>query len=222
MTIGRRALILGALGFLGGCSSSQRLAGAQDEFSLGGLFPNSPELSAYAAMTDEPYPVPAINLSTVKQRFLRREVEFTTTEKPGTLVIDSANRYAYLVQPNGRALRYGVGVGKTEALQFKGEAVVGRKAKWPRWTPTADMIEREPRYVKFASGMEGGAENPLGPRALYLYKNGRDTLFRLHGTLQPSTIGSMVSSGCVRFINQDIIDLYDRVPVGTKVVVLQS
>lgn len=225
MTISRRIFLGGVTGLLGGCSSSERLteaSGSSEPFSLSGLFPGSPETSAYAAVGGEPYPVPAVDLTTVKQRFLRREVAYDTDEKPGTIVIDSGNRYAYLVRKNGRAIRYGVGVGKTEAFQFKGEAVIARKAAWPRWTPTSDMIEREPRYVKYAGGMDGGTGNPLGARAMYLYKDGRDTLFRLHGTLDPSTIGSMVSSGCIRFINQDVIDLYRRVPVGTRVVVLES
>jgi lipoprotein-anchoring transpeptidase ErfK/SrfK len=100
---------------------------------------------------------------------------------------------------------------------------VARKAEWPRWTPTPDMIRREPaRYARFAGGLAGGADNPLGPRALYLYRDGRDTLYRLHGTTEPWTIGTMVSSGCVRLLNQDIIDLYGRVPVGTRVVVLPA
>jgi lipoprotein-anchoring transpeptidase ErfK/SrfK len=114
-------------------------------------------------------------------------------------------------------------VGREEGFTFRGEAIIARKAEWPRWTPTKDMIAREPeRYGPYRNGMPGGEGNPLGPRALYLYKDGRDTLYRLHGTLEPRTIGSMVSSGCIRLLNQDIIDLYDRVPVGTKVIVLPT
>ena len=131
-------------------------------------------------------------------------------------------RRLYLVQSGGRALRYAVGVGREEALNFRGSAVIGRKAEWPRWIPTADMINKTPRYAAYAGGMPGGLENPLGARALYLYVGDRDSYFRIHGTNEPTTIGSAVSSGCIRLFNQDIIDLYNRVPPGAPVVVLQS
>jgi lipoprotein-anchoring transpeptidase ErfK/SrfK len=131
-------------------------------------------------------------------------------------------RRLYLVEEGGRALRYGVGVGRSEALNFRGSAVIGRKEKWPRWTPTATMVAAIPRYRAYAGGMEGGPDNPLGPRALYLYRDGRDTYFRIHGTIEPETIGTAVSSGCIRLFNQDILDLFERVPVGTHVTVVQG
>lgn len=175
----------------------------------------------YGPIDSEPFPVPAVDLNEVDPRFWRREVRYTTPYHPGTIVVDPHRRYAYLVKEGGRAIRYGVGVGKTEAFNFQGEAVIARKAEWPRWTPTANMIRREPeRYGPYADGLEGGPHNPLGARALYLYRDSRDTLYRLHGTNEPWSIGQMVSSGCVRFLNHDIIDLYRRVPVDTKVVVL--
>ena len=156
-------------------------------------------------------------------QYFRQEVLYRTREKPGTIVVDPNDRFLYLVQGGDRALRYGVGVGRVEAFNFRGEARIGRKAEWPRWTPTPDMIAREPeRYGPYSGGMPGGEGNPLGARALYLYKDGRDTHYRLHGTIEPSTIGTKVSSGCVRLMNQDIIDLYQRVPVGAKVVVLPA
>lgn len=177
----------------------------------------------YAAIDTEPFPVPAVDLTQVDPKFLRREVAYATAEQPGTIVVEPGQRYAYLVMPRGRALRYGVGVGKDEAFNFQGQAIIARKAEWPRWTPTPNMIRREPeRYAQYAGGVPGGEINPLGPRALYLYRDGRDTLYRLHGTTEPWTIGTMVSSGCVRLMNQDIIDLYRRVPVDTKVVVRQT
>jgi lipoprotein-anchoring transpeptidase ErfK/SrfK len=177
----------------------------------------------YAALEGEPFPIPAIDISEMDPRFLRQIVSYPTQQQPGTVVVDLERRHAYLVGENGRALRYGVGVGKQEAFNFQGTALVGRKAHWPRWTPTPNMIRREPdRYARFASGLAGGLDNPLGPRALYLYRDGVDTLYRLHGTVEPWTIGTMVSSGCVRLMNQDIVDLYRRVPVGSKVVVLPS
>ena len=177
-------------------------------------------LRMYGPILDEPFPVAAMDLRRVDPRWWRQEVADPTGEKPGTIVVDTPAHYLYLVMEGGRALRYGVGVGKDEALVFRGNAYIGRKAEWPRWTPTQSMIKREPdRYGPYAGGMPGGPENPLGPRALYLYRDGRDTLFRLHGTTEPYTIGTNVSSGCIRLMNQDIIDLYARVPTGTRVVV---
>ena len=177
-------------------------------------------LRMYGPILDEPFPVAAMDLRRVDPRWWRQEVADPTGEKPGTIVVDTPAHYLYLVMEGGRALRYGVGVGKDEALVFRGNAYIGRKAEWPRWTPTQSMIKREPeRYGPYAGGMPGGLENPLGPRALYLYRDGRDTLFRLHGTTEPYTIGTNVSSGCIRLMNQDIIDLYARVPTGTRVIV---
>lgn len=177
----------------------------------------------YAAIDTEPFPVPAIDLRRVKTRYLRREVAYPTDQPPGTIVVDPADRFAYLTLERGRALRYGVGVGKVEAFNFQGEATIARKAEWPGWRPTDNMIARDPeRYGPLSNGLPGGSGNPLGPRALYLYRNGRDTYYRLHGTVEPWTIGTMVSSGCVRLLNQDIIDLYARVPIGTKVIVLPA
>ncbi len=139
---------------------------------------------------------------------------------PGTIVVDPRNHFLYLQLRWGKARRYGVGVGKA-GLAFKGIAVVGRKAKWPRWTPTKNMIRREPKkYARFAGGVPGGPSNPLGARALYLYRGKRDTMYRIHGTNQPSSIGRSVSNGCIRMINAHVKDLYNRVPVGAKVVVL--
>ena len=146
----------------------------------------------------------------------------TPRKQPGTIVVDTANRYLYLVRENGRALRYGIGVG-ADGMKWAGRAQVGRKAEWPRWTPTAAMIKRDPeRNRPWANGMPPGLTNPLGPRALYLFQDGRDTLYRIHGTTEPDTIGAAVSSGCIRMLNQDILDLYSRVPVGTPVVVLSD
>jgi lipoprotein-anchoring transpeptidase ErfK/SrfK len=180
-------------------------------------------LRMYGPVTSEPYPVAAMDLRRVDPKWWRQEVAYFTTERPGTIVVDTPAHYLYLVMENGRALRYGIGVGKDEALVFRGDATIGRKAEWPRWTPTKSMIAREPdRYGPWANGMGAGPENPLGPRALYLYKNGADTLFRIHGTTEPYTIGTNVSSGCIRLMNQDIIDLYARVPSGTRVTVINA
>jgi lipoprotein-anchoring transpeptidase ErfK/SrfK len=180
------------------------------------------DLARYGAIENEPFRVPAVSLEDLRPRNLRQLVDYPTSQPPGTLVVDPGSRFLYLVQEGGKALRYGVGVGR-EGLEFTGSATVQRKAQWPRWTPTPDMIRREPkRYAKWAGGMAGGADNPLGARALYLFKDGRDTLYRIHGTNEPDTIGEAVSSGCIRMMNQDVIDLYNRIPKGAKVVVLPA
>ncbi len=138
----------------------------------------------------------------------------------GTVVVDPQNRFLYLVESSTQARRYGVGVGRA-GLAFKGKAEVLRKVKWPSWRPTNNMIRRSPqKYARFAKGVPGGLSNPLGARALYLYRNGRDTMYRIHGTNNPSSIGKAVSNGCIRMLNEHVKDLYERVPMGTQVVVI--
>jgi lipoprotein-anchoring transpeptidase ErfK/SrfK len=178
--------------------------------------------SDYGAFQDSAYTVPAVDLSTIDPSLLRQEVAWRGHERPGSIVVNVPERRLYLVEGGGRALRYAVGVGREEALNFQGSAVIGRKEEWPRWTPTADMMAAMPRYRPYAGGMVGGLGNPLGARALYLYRDGRDTYFRVHGTNEPESIGHAVSSGCIRLFNQDIIDLYNRVPVGAHVTVVQG
>jgi lipoprotein-anchoring transpeptidase ErfK/SrfK len=145
-------------------------------------------------------------------QFRRQLVDYQTKEPVGTIIIDTANTYLYLVMPKGKAMRYGIGVGR-EGFTWSGAERISRMAEWPDWHPPSEMIERQPYLPRF---MAGGPGNPLGARALYLGK----TLYRIHGTNQPSTIGSFVSSGCIRLVNNDIEDLYQRVTVGTRVVVL--
>jgi lipoprotein-anchoring transpeptidase ErfK/SrfK len=177
---------------------------------------------AYSALADEPYPVPDIDLKGIDPEMLRQVVDYRSAEPVGTIVIDTAARHLYLVQEGGKALRYGVGVGKA-GLAFRGDATIRRKAEWPHWTPTPDMIKRDPeRYASYTRGLDGGLGNPLGARAMYLYQGDRDTLFRIHGTNEPQTIGHAISSGCIRLMNQDVIDLFRRVPVGTRVAVVQT
>jgi len=174
----------------------------------------------YAALDSEKFRVEAVDVSGMDSRFLRQEVDYRTAETPGTIVVDPHGRFLYFVEKGGKAIRYGVGVGRA-GLEFTGTASVQVKKTWPHWTPTPAMIAREPtRYAKWAKGMEGGEGNPLGARALYLFKGGNDTRYRIHGTTEPQSIGHAVSSGCIRMMNQDIIDLYNRVPLGSKVVVL--
>lgn len=138
----------------------------------------------------------------------------------GTIVVDPRNKFLYLVEVAGTARRYGVGVGRA-GLAWSGTAEIARKAKWPSWTPTSNMIKRDPgKYARYAGGMKGGRGNPLGSRALYLYRDGRDTFYRIHGTTEPWTIGRAVSNGCIRMLNEHVEELYERVPVGTSVIVL--
>lgn len=177
--------------------------------------------SIYNARIDNGFPVNAINTNRFNPEFLRTEVAFDLPYPPGTIVVDPSNFFCYFVLPEHRAIRYGVGVARSAATDFQGEATIGRKAIWPSWHPTATMVQKQPqKYGHLTDGMKGGPNNPLGARALYLYRGGADTLFRLHGTVEPWSIGKRVSSGCIRFLNQDIIDLYERVPVGTRAVVL--
>ncbi|MCW5713820.1 MAG: L,D-transpeptidase [Bauldia sp.] len=176
----------------------------------------------YGPIYNEPFPIGAVDLTGLDPRYYRQEVFYATPEPTGTIVVDTAARYLYLVGENSRALRYGVGVG-LEGLAFEGVGVIQRKAMWPSWRPTTSMIAREPeRYGPLADGMPPGPMNPLGSRALYLYRNGVDTLFRIHGSMEVASIGRSVSSGCIRLLNQDVIDLYGRVPIGSRVVVVQQ
>ncbi|HEV7338937.1 MULTISPECIES: L,D-transpeptidase [Bosea] len=160
---------------------------------------------------DEPGRVSTEEVTITEGPYARQMVFFRSNEAPGTVVIHSAERFLYVVQPNNRALRYGIGVGR-EGFQWSGLVQVSRKAEWPDWRPPPEMLQRQPYLPRF---MAGGPGNPMGARALYL----GSTVFRVHGTNQPETIGQSISSGCFRLANGDIIDLYSRVPLGTKVVV---
>ena len=167
---------------------------------------------------DEPYPVKAVNTEKIDPQFLKQTVQNTTGEGPGTIVIIPSERHLYYVQSDGTAIRYGVGVGR-EGFGWSGEAYIRRKLEWPDWHPPAEMVARDPHARPYADGMPGGPGNPLGARSLTLWQGDKDTLYRIHGTVEPYSIGKAVSSGCIRMLNQDVIDLYERVPLGTKVVV---
>jgi lipoprotein-anchoring transpeptidase ErfK/SrfK len=146
-------------------------------------------------------------------KWARTVVFYRTAEAPGTIIVQTNERYLYVVQPGGRALRYGIGVGR-EGFQWQGLVKITRKMEWPDWTPPEEMIERQPYLPRW---MAGGPGNPLGARAMYL----GTTVYRIHGTNQPTTIGTQVSSGCFRLTNPDVSDLYDRIPIGTKVIIRQ-
>jgi len=201
----------------------KRKSPKNDRGSLFGLSdPALKNINDYGARVDGGFSVAAIPVSKVNKRFYRQEVKYRTSHKPGTLIVDPHGRFLYLVMKGGKAMRYGIGVGKA-GFEWQGTAKVGWKQAWPKWTPPAEMIERRPELAKWGvdhGGMPGGIDNPLGARALYLFQNGKDTLYRLHGTPQWESIGTAASSGCIRLMNQDVIDLYKRVPSGATVVVL--
>ena len=170
--------------------------------------------SAISSVEEQPGYVPTPSDEQLPTLYQRQMVFYRTAEAPGTIIVDTADRHLYLIQGDSRAIRYGIGVGR-EGFQWEGLQRVVRKAEWPDWVPPAEMIARQPYLPRF---MAGGPGNPLGARAMYL----GTTVYRIHGTNQPNTIGSAVSSGCIRLVNPDVIDLYSRVPVGTKVIVQQK
>lgn len=217
---------------LAGCTSTGR------DRKPGGATPPPPEppapslgspASMYGPITDGGHAIPAVPWEKIDKRYLRQVVSDPTGEAPGTVVVDTGNHFLYVVQRFGRAVRYGVGLGR-QGFEWSGNGVIEWKQPWPRWHPPVEMIERQPELKKYTTeydpktkewkgGMEPGVRNPLGARALYIYQNGKDTLYRLHGSPEWASIGKSVSSGCVRLINQDVIDLYDRVAEKSPIVV---
>ena len=175
-------------------------------------------IAMYAEKPYERFPIPRAEIEKIDPQFYRQLVTDPTGELPGTVVVDTTNRFLYLVMDNGQALRYGVGVGR-DGFLWSGRGTIAYKKEWPTWTPPSEMIDRQPELEQYRNGMEPGLMNPLGARALYIFDNGRDTLYRLHGNNDPYAIGKAVSSGCIRLLNQDIIDLYSRVPAGTRILV---
>ncbi len=175
----------------------------------------------YSATTDDGFALPAIPYQKIDQQFLRQIVPDPTGARPGTVVVDTSSHHLYVVREGGMAIRYGVGLGR-EGFEWSGNAVIQWKQHWPKWTPPDEMVARDPKLEPYSAangGMPGGLQNPLGARALYLFQDGKDTLFRLHGSPEWWSIGKSVSSGCVRLMNQDVIDLYNRVPNQTPVLV---
>jgi len=186
--------------------------------------PSSPEAGGYDPALLPPeeseadFVIEAVNPKIIPHEYRRQEVPFDEPVEPGTIIVDPTNRFLYHVLEPGRAMRYGVGVGK-QGFEWSGNAIVGMKRRWPRWVPPHDMVSRNKLAKKWANGMPGGPENPLGARALYLFENSADTLYRIHGTIEPESIGKAASSGCIRMLNEDIVSLYDRVEIGTPVIV---
>lgn len=183
--------------------------------------PSPTVVAAYGPMPNEQFPLPAIDISKVPERYWRQQVPYPTAERPGTIIVDIDDFYLYLVQEGGMAMRYGVGLGRA-GFEWSGRGTVAYKRKWPKWTPPDEMIERQPELEKWSvrnGGMPPGLQNPLGARALYIFQDGVDTLYRIHGSPEYWTIGKAVSSGCVRMLQQDVIDLYERVPPPAPIIV---
>jgi lipoprotein-anchoring transpeptidase ErfK/SrfK len=189
-------------------------------FALVATAASADPLNLFPFAPQQPAPPPVMSYAAPEQpdegmrdaRLRRQIVDYRTVEAPGTVIIDTPHTYLYYVLGNGRAIRYGIGVGR-EGFTWSGTQTISRKAEWPDWTPPPEMVQRQPYLPRF---MAGGPENPLGARAMYL----GGTMYRIHGTNAPSTIGGHVSSGCIRMVNEDVIDLFGRVNIGTKVVVL--
>jgi lipoprotein-anchoring transpeptidase ErfK/SrfK len=203
----RSAVSLGALG-LAGCATSGDMSLAEAE-------------RVYGPVPHERFPIPAVNVSKIDPKYLRRTVRYDSSEAVGTIIIDPRHYYVYRIEGGGSATRYGANVGRAGFL-WSGDAYIGRKAEWPIWTPPKEMILRQPEAAPYAGGMAPGLDNPLGARTLYLYQNGAYMLYTIYSTIRPETIGKGISSGCVGLLTQDMIDLYSKTTVNTKVVVLPA
>jgi len=211
--LNRRSFLLGSaagLGALGlaGCATTDGMSRAEAE-------------KVYGAVPDEKFPIPAVDVTKFDPKYYRKTVRYASDEAPGTIIVDPGKYYVYRIEGAGNATRYGANVGR-EGFLWSGDAYVGRKAEWPVWTPPKEMIQRQPEARKYAGGMPGGLDNPLGARTLYLYQSGKYTLYTIYSTSDPETIGTGVTSGCTGLLSQDMIDLYSRTPVKTKVVVLPT
>lgn len=202
--ISRRSLLLGALGTTAVASNAKAHSAINTFLASRNMDPTTAAQQGFR----------------IDRQWMPQTVSYSGRERAGTIVIDVANKYLYHVEDGGTARRYGIGVGR-DGFRWSGAAVVGRKAEWPTWTPPRAMIRRQPELQEWAGGMPGGEDNPLGARALYLYRGGRDTLYRIHGTNAPWTIGQAMSSGCIRMVNAHVEELYERVRVGSRVVVRQ-
>ena len=222
--LSRRSFLSLTAAGLSGAALSACTTGSR-EIAAGPPPAPEPDLGSYAAMysarQDGGFMLPAIPIERMDRRFLRQMVPDPTGERPGTIVVDTSSHFLYLVREGGQAMRYGVGLGRA-GFEWSGRAAVQWKQAWPKWTPPDEMIARQPELAKYSAdngGMAPGLDNPLGARALYIFQDGEDTLYRVHGSPEWWSIGKSVSSGCVRLVNQDIIDLYNRVPNSTPIMV---
>ncbi|AKR55032.1 ErfK/YbiS/YcfS/YnhG family protein [Devosia sp. H5989] len=214
--LNRRAFLVGsaaAVGALGlaGCTS----------FGGGPVMSYAEAEKVYGPVPDERFPIPAVNVKKINPKYFRRTVRYDSKEAVGTIIVDPRNYYVYRIAGDGYATRYGANVGR-DGFRWSGDAYVGRKAEWPVWTPPKEMIARQPEAAKYAGGMAPGLDNPLGARTLYLYQDGVYTLYTIYSTRVAETIGKGISSGCIGLLTQDMLDLYEKTPVNTKVVVLKA
>ena len=225
-----RRLLLTGIGAtaLSACSPTLEMPSLElDDFTTGSI-PMRPQISIdkgvtssdvmYASFADEGFVLPAVPYQKVQKEFRRQIVVDPTGEQPGTIVVRLSERHLYYVLPGGEALRYGVGIGR-DGFRWSGRANIQYGKKWPVWTPPPEMIARKPELEKWRGGQPGGLDNPLGARAMYIYQNNEDTGYRVHGSPEWWTIGQAMSSGCVRMINQDVIDLFNRVSGKSPIVV---
>ncbi|WP_020174837.1 L,D-transpeptidase [Methyloferula stellata] len=201
------AASLGTLGLAGCVSDDDRL--------------RAEAAKLYGPVPTEKFPIPAADLSKVDPKYFRQTVRYASNEAPGTIIVDPSHYYVYRIEGDGNATRYGANVGRSGFL-WSGEAYVGRKSEWPIWTPPKEMIARQPEARQYAGGMPPGLDNPLGARTLHLYQNGVYTLYTIYSTSDPETIGTNITSGCTGLLTQDMLDLYPRTPVKTKVIVLPA
>ena len=178
-----------------------------------------PAGQTFYATADDAHPITPIGPGVIPDRYMRRVVPYANNLNPGAIVVDSNNRFLYVKIDRGRAMRFGVSVGRA-GFGWSGHAQIMRKVMWPKWTPPKSMIARDKSLAKYANGMPGGPDNPLGARALYLYQNGKDTLYRIHGTNKPTSIGKAASSGCIRMLNEDVVEVFKYARIRTDVYVL--
>lgn len=221
--VGRRSVLVG-LGTMAvsGCVAVPREAPLASVAPAPAPEPTPVVPPMYYAMPHERFPIPAVDVTQLDERFWRTEVDYPTDEKPGTLIVDTPGKYLYHVKPGGRATRYGIGVGR-DGFSWAGRAIMAYRREWPRWTPPDSMVARQPELEPYSianGGMDPGLKNPLGARALYIHEDGKDTLYRIHGSPEAFSIGKAVSSGCIRLVNQDIIHLHDEVRDGSPIVVI--
>ena len=214
-------LVLTALAFLSACVVDPSLTGTTSTATAPFVAPPVVTDGVYNAVADAGLEVPAVPVEQVPAEFQRQVVAYESDQPAGTIIINPAEKHLYLVTGKNKAVRYGIAVGRA-GFQWSGEALITDRKTWPTWTPPKEMIERKPELAKWEAGQPGGLTNPLGARALYLTTNGVDYGYRIHGTPEWSSIGRNASSGCIRMINQDVMDLYSRVPDGTKVIVLKA
>lgn len=214
-------------GFMAGASSLLALAAAGCTTTQQPTTPAVPPpppipewaLLMYGPVLDEQFPVPAVDLRYVEPQYFRQRVAYPTTERPGTVIVDTSNRFLYHVENDGMAMRYGAGIGRA-GFEWSGRGHIAYKREWPVWTPPSEMVDREPELERWRNGQPPGLDNPLGARALYIHEGNRDTIYRIHGTGEAWTIGHAVSSGCVRLLHQDVIHLADNVRPGSTIIVM--